>query len=119
MIKKEEYKTDPEDITHVWISDQCSVPRYIVCAANKFEMPEGIDDIIVCGTRHHDGLMRVILDNLKKLYPEGCAHGDQGFVDQYQQWVSREDARIIVIANKQHLRDSERLYDELYSENLY
>lgn len=117
-MEKTPYITDPDDITQVYISETTSVKRHIVCAANKFEIP-GADDIIVCGARHHDPIMRKVLNGLKVAYPHGCAHGDQGFIDQYQQWVSRKDARHIVIANKQPLRDGECLYDKLFSENLY
>jgi hypothetical protein len=116
---KEAYKTDPEDITKVYISEFLTVPRYIVCAANLFVMPEGTLDIVVCGTRHHDPIMRRVLDHLKELHPEGSAHGDQGFVDQYQQWVSRKDATTIVLANGQALRDIPVVGDDLFSENLY
>ena len=118
-MDKTPYVTDPDDKTVIYISPESSVKRHIVCAANKFEMVEMQDDIIVCGARHHDPIMRIVLDKLKELHPTGCVHGEQGFIDQYQQFVTRKDARDIVIANKQQLRDGERLYDELFSENLY
>ena len=111
------YKTDPDNIHEVFINENMSVPRHIVCAANKFELPDGTH-IVVCGARHHDKIMNRVLDVLELVHPEG-KDGEQGFIDQYQQFVSRKDARYIVLKNKQSLRGSTPMLDELYSENLY
>ena len=90
---KTPYETDPDDITQVYISEELSVKRIIVTAANK------VGDIIIPGVRHHDPIMRDLYDRLglKKVFNIE----EQGFIDQYGQFVTREDARIIFDTNKQ------------------
>ncbi|MCP4437532.1 MAG: hypothetical protein GY810_01090 [Aureispira sp.] len=114
---KKLYEIDPEDITQVIVPGG-AVKRIIVCAANRY------NDIVICGARHYDEVMNKVLDKLNldvvgednpKGYPR---FPEQGFIDQYQNFVTREDAAIIVVKNKQKMR-SPLESKELFSENLY
>lgn len=87
----------------------------IVCAALRLK-----DGLIVCGPRHFDRVMRTELD---------AAYGDQldariagaqqGFVDQFGRFLSREDAFQIAKENGQIIRSLGAVGDKLYSEHLY
>jgi hypothetical protein len=118
---KKFYKTDPDDITLVYLGPSRRATRHIVCAANKY-LVNG-EELIICGARHCDPIMSKQVMVLK-LLTGNVKIIDQGFIDQYQQWVSREDAAFIVQATKQPLRDYE-LHEnrdgsyKLFSENLY
>ena len=109
------YKTHPEDITKVYISDTLSVPRIIVTAANK------VGDLIIPGVRHHDSVMRSLYDALGLIKTYKIE--EQGFIDQYGQFVTREDARIIFDTNKQVSKrnDGQAPNDPklLYSEDIH
>ena len=96
-------------------------PPYIVAAANK--LPTGV---ILVGARHWDTVMR---DQMKAIYGDdwadseaehGVTHSDieQGFIDQYGRFHSRQAALAIVKANGQPLRNPDAGV-ELYSEDLY
>ena len=84
--------------------------RFIVCAANR--MPDGT---ILVGARHWDGLMR---DQADKMGFKG-GNEEQGFIDQFGTFHTREEAKKIVESNGQHLKRPTDTYDTLYSENLY
>ena len=112
MNNNKPYTTDSNKMTHVHVDEDTSVPRIIVCAANR------IDGLIICGARHHDSIMRAVYSNLGLGNVKTYSREEQGFIDQYGQFVTREDAAFIVKANKQHLRDPE-VGDKLFSENLY
>jgi len=93
--------------------------RHVVCAANKFEL-DG-EEILVTGARHCDGLMHATvkaLSNCGDLVAIPNCIDNQGFIDQFGKWLSREDARECVLNNKQALRSQPDSY-ELFSENLY
>jgi hypothetical protein len=87
-------------------------PRMVVCAANR------IGDLIICGARHYDDVMRPIF----KMLPDPHKHSDveQGFVDQRGVFLTREEAWIVADAAGQIRR---RVGGDdggvLYSENLY
>ena len=87
--------------------------RRIVCAANKF--PDGT---IILGARHWDPLMRA---TFKKLYADRHEAGleQQGFVDQYQNFMTREEAWIVAMEAGQIIRRVGGDEGCLYSENLY
>ena len=99
-----------DNITHIYINDERSIPRYVVCAANRRES----DGLIICGARHWDKIMHAVADAL----PDRTDKWEQGFIDQYGFFLTRKEARYIVEKNKQALRDY-GLLDDLYSENLY
>jgi len=109
---KEAFKPDPDDKSKMYISDELLIDRHIVCAANKY------GDLIICGARHHDKIMNSVLGKIRAIDVDFERVGEQGFIDQYGTFVTREDAKEIVVANKQPLRDTP-LYDVLFSENIY
>lgn len=88
------------------------VPRYIVAAANYHEEL----DILLVGSRHWS---KAMVNQFKNMNLE--ARGGeflQGFIDQYDQFVTREEAKDICIKNGQKLI-GEDWGNDLYSENLY
>lgn len=98
------YTPDENDITTV---NGCK--RQVVCAANKY------DETIVLGVRHFCPLMRQSITALG-LSPSQ-AH-EQGFVDQWGNFMSREEALVVLQKNGRFIRDDK--YDRrIYSENLY
>lgn len=105
------YQPQENDITKVYINDDLSVDRYVVCAANRRKS----DGMIICGARHWDKIMNDVAQSLG----DNTFDWGQGFIDQYGLYLSREDAAFIVIQNKQPLRDYKIIGGQLYSENLY
>lgn len=91
----------------------CGV-RLVVCAANR-SLDEDKPEIIVTGARHFDKIMRGIISNLKYDYKRW----EQGFIDQYGTFLTRDEALELVKENKQALVRKWSEYDTLYSENLY
>jgi hypothetical protein len=107
---KEKWKTDPDDITQVYISDTHSVQREVVCAAIR------VGDIILCSARHWDPLMRA---QAKAMGIKGTDNRqEQGFIDQYGQFMDRKEGKIIALASGQRLRCPD-IGTQLYSEDLY
>ena len=86
--------------------------RRVVCAANKF--PDGT---IILGARHWDPLMRA---TFKKLYIDRHEAGleQQGFIDQYQNFMTREEAWVVAMEAGQIIRRVGGDDDCLYSENI-
>ncbi len=78
----------------------------------------------MCGPRHHDSTMNLIIKTLcdaGKIEYTQCAFGDQGFVDQWGVFMTREEAMVVALENGQvnATRDDCRVGSRLYSENLY
>lgn len=107
---KEPYKTDPDDLTRVYIKPTLSVQRVVVCAANR------IGDVILCGARHWDEIMHKQADAMG-LAGSAC-DAEQGFIDQYGQFMDRREAKVVALASGQKLRDP-IMGDLCFSENLY
>lgn len=90
--------------------------QYIVCAANR------CNGVILCGARHWDSVMRCqynAMPNTVELKPNG-AMWEQGFIDQFGDFVTRGDALAIVLSNEQTF-NAERngSKTKLFSEGLY
>lgn len=85
----------------------------IVAAANR------IGSVILVGARHWDSCMRVQADKM------GLKGGneEQGFINQFCEFRTREEAYKIVGENKQELRGSLEYINDvegaLFSEHLY
>lgn len=106
-----------------WKPDYSVTPQRIVCAANQHK-----DGAVVLGIRHFDEVMHEIIHLRKEINPDenwdGC---DQGFVDQFNNFLSREEAWVIAVKANQIYRlvggQTEESKSEtnvkLYSENLY
>lgn len=106
-----------------WKPDYTLTPRRIVCSA--IQNPDGI---IVVGVRHFDGIMHKTLGLRNKLdCQENWEDCDEGFVDQFGDFVDRETGWLIACAANQIFRfvgsqtkdDLGKSGIKLYSENLY
>lgn len=86
-----------------------TVQRRVVCAANRF--PDGV---IILGARHWDPLMR----EHSELLGRRGGNEEQGFIDQWRVFMTREEAWGVAVAAGQIIRDV-GCHGELYSENLY
>jgi len=100
-----------------WKDNNITKPQQtIVCAACKS------GSIILCGVRHWDKIMNKLFAKIKVAYPDLRSSGfEQGFVDQFGKFLTREEAMEIVKENGQPF-DKERnggSDKELYSEGLY
>lgn len=88
--------------------------RRVVCAAVR----DSIDGLVICGPRHFDMTMHRTIDELvpcDRSWPDA----DQGFVDQWGVFMSREEAHIVATEAGQILRRVGGDSEKLYSENLY
>lgn len=106
-----------------WKPDYTTTPQRIVCAANQNK-----DGAVVLSIRHFDETMHTAIDLRQQINPDenwdGC---EQGFVDQFNNFISREDAWIIASKANQIYRlvggqtsdDVGKPGIKLYSENLY
>lgn len=84
----------------------------IVCAAVKCNRT----GIVICGVRHFDRIMCRQLDILKD---QVSGEFDEGFVDKFGQYHTRESAWIIAVGANQIIRLVDNQTTELYSENIY
>lgn len=105
-----------KDDTEYWASGVEKPQKHIVCAANRF------GDLILCGARHWDQRMRGQADAMGGI-KEVRKHGkeEQGFIDQFGDFHTREEAMRIVHRNGQRF-DEERnggSCSALFSEGLY
>jgi hypothetical protein len=94
-----------------WEENGIEKPQQIVvCAANKF------DDVILCGARHWD---KVMCAQANAMGIKGGTE-EQGFIDQFGDFLTREEAMEIVKKNGQRFDiESNGCTVELYSEGLY
>lgn len=83
--------------------------RVVVCAALRSS------GLIICSPRHFDPISRAALKAAGHSHI-GC---EQGFVDQYGVFMSREEARVVAVAANQIVRRCGGDEKRLYSENLY
>lgn len=94
-----------------WKPDYTVTPRRIVCAANRHRE----DGRIICGARHWDKIMRSQVD----LKLGDSSQWDQGFIDQFGDWLTREEAWVVAEEQGQIRRRCGGDGERLYSENLY
>lgn len=97
------------------------VQRRIVSAANRFTDKETGEVIVIAAARHYSALMSSTLKYLKTKGVElNKAYGDdQGFIDQFDDYHTREEA--LVIAQWANQLPYEKCFpeDQLFSEDLY
>ena len=102
-------------------SCQINVPEltpWVVSAANRHKKTR----FIVTGARHFDNIMRSQIKAYFKSLNEPENWGsawEQGFIDQFGNFLTRKEAMVIAKENGQIRRDGERVRLELFSENLY
>lgn len=106
-----------------WKPDYTVTPQRIVCAACKHK-----DGTIVLSVRHFDSFTHATLDLRKQIDPsENWQACEQGFVDQFGNFLDRCDAWVIACAASQIFKlvggqtkeDIGKIGIKLYSENLY
>ena len=115
MSDNTKYRTHQE-IT--WAEGHDPVARYVVCAANRF------GDLVICGARHYDSVMCRVIKELggMEAVHDGLERDDieQGFIDQYGAFMSRDEAAFVVVSNKQAIAEPEQAeLGRLISENIY
>jgi len=89
------------------------VERRVVCAANRLKE----NGLIVCAPRHGDIIMRTAMKALG--YHKLDGDWEQGFVDQWGTWMSREEALEVAWDAGQRICRCGGDDIRLYSENLY
>lgn len=99
---------------------KCGKPRVVVCAANR----STVTGKIIAGARHWDSVMRQQVEWLKgepgdRKMPDEWIGAEQGFIDQYGQWMTREEAWKVAEVAKQIKYPSGWDKGTLYSEDLY
>jgi hypothetical protein len=87
-------------------------PRRVVCAANRLK-----DGTLILGVRHFDKFMHEQIDKMG-LEDQLDGH-EQGFVDQFGVFMTREQAHPVAVYAKQIIRRCGGDERRLYSENLY
>lgn len=93
-----------------WKPDYSVTPRRIVCAAMEKE------GRIICGARHFDKIMRAQMEATEGVrWWKDC---EQGFIDQFGDFINREEAWNIAVDRGQIYREVSYV-GTLYSENLY
>lgn len=103
-------KTTPPINSAEWRPDYSVTPRRIVCAA-MFK-----DGRIITGARHYDKIMRAQMEASEGIaWWRSCT---QGFIDQFGDFLNREDAWKIAKAGRQ-IKRQVSTPGTLYSENLY
>lgn len=85
--------------------------RRVVCAAVQYS-----DGTIICSPRHYDSTFHAIRRRIPDL---PTSPPEQGFVDQWGNFLTREQARDIAVSQKQFYRRCGGDERELFSENLY
>ncbi|QEQ94862.1 hypothetical protein pEaSNUABM56_00062 [Erwinia phage pEa_SNUABM_56] len=112
--------TIPAICVKTW--DNIRVQRKIVCAANVFRLIND-EKIVIPASRHYSKIMGGLAKMLKEkgIIQTNIVAGDnQGFIDQFDDYHTREDAFIIAQHSGQPF-DAERNGHnrELFSEGLY
>jgi hypothetical protein len=114
---QEEYSPYEEDRTKQYLYEGRTKPRFIVSAANRVrDFNRELTGQLLVGARHCDTVMRGQAHFLPEGYSWALPH-DQGFIDQWGQWLSREEAKEVAVTNGQSLIGED--WGGLYSENLY
>ena len=103
--------------------------RWIVCAATKIVSNQG-KEILLIGPRHWDRTMHLqygLIDDSHNIQYRDYEKDEQGFIDQYGLFLTREEAWTIAQENgqiKRRVGGDERVVAgetkyRLFSENLY
>lgn len=99
------------------MTDGQRAPQRVVCAAIR----KG--DVVVIGARHFDGMMHRQLEAMGR---KDLKDAEQGFIDQFGNFLTRQEAWWIAVGQGQLVRlvgsqtpESRREGADLYSENLY
>ena len=85
----------------------------VVCAAIR------LDDLIITGARHYDSIMRQTIDHYDMYVVRDWYESEQGFIDQFGTFLSREEAWVVAEKAGQIIRRVGGDDGRLFSENLY
>lgn len=99
-----------------WKDNGIEKPQAIVvCAACRY------CDLLICGARHWDEVMRNQLEALTNLGSEiKAGNFEQGFINQFGEFLTREEAVPVAKESGQRLRaDKDKIGGALFSEDLY
>jgi len=100
-----------------WEKNGITKPQsYVVCAAYRYK------DLIITGARHSDKIMNNILRLLpKEVKPNGGSGWEQGFINQFGEFLNRQEAMIVVKASGQPFNAKRNGGNgkDLYSEGIY
>lgn len=124
LMKLESYSPSaniPKSCFKFWEGNEKGVQRRIVSAANRFTVKDTDEVIVIASARHYSSLMSTTIKFLSSKGIElSKAYGDnQGFIDQFDDYHTREEA--LVIAQWADQLPYEKCFpaDELFSEDLY
>lgn len=84
--------------------------RRVVCAAIR-----QTNGFVICGARHFDTIMREQIEHSDLNWKQA----EQGFITQRGEFLTREQALHVALANGQVIRRCGGDDHELFSENLY
>jgi len=99
-----------------YLSDPLKGDRKVVCAAIRSKK----SGKVICGARHYDSVMRSQLEVYDAVAPINKAEIEQGFIDQWCNFLTREEAWVVANAAKQVIRVcGGNSLGKLFSENLY
>ena len=85
----------------------------IVCAALRHKVQ---NTLIICGARHFDQVMR---RQIEECAYRGWENADQGFIDQWGKFLTREEAHAVATKADQIVFRVGGDEGKLFSENLY
>lgn len=92
-----------------------NVPPVIVCAANRLS-----DGLIIAGARHWDDIMAAVARRIIGDDKAEYGKAEQGFIDQWGRFYTREEAYLLVQSNGQPFNaERNQLTSILFSEGLY
>lgn len=93
-----------------------TIQRRVVCAAVKFQTEHG--EMVIASPRHYDRTCVTMLKELRNHM--AVVEVDQGFLDQFGEYMTREEAFIVASTANQIIRTCGSEHTgRLYSENLY
>ena len=93
------------------------IQRRVVCAAMRNSAGD-----IVTGARHYDGIMRQHIERLRESHANDVwktSDVEQGFIDQFGKFMTREEAHQVATDAGQIIRRCGGDGGRLFSENLY
>lgn len=90
-------------------------PQRVVCAANR----NRVTGLIICGARHFDSVMHANMQARPDSERDDWRRSEQGFIDQFGTFLTREEAHAIATERQQFHRRFDGDERTLFSENLY
>lgn len=100
------------------LTDEQKATQRVVCAALR------IKELMIIGPRHYDAVMQKVIETHVYCYRD-WSNAEQGFIDQWGNFLTRTEAWLIAFRAGQILRfvgnqnPRELMAQELFSENLY